>query len=68
MIAAIQPATLATLQPSDRFHFDGDPDTYYFIGNFGISGFVSWNETQHQRRIDTSLNYAAFGQLTVTPF
>lgn len=44
MIVPTQPNRLGTLNPNDKFKFEGDDKPYYFIGNYGISGFVYWDD------------------------
>jgi hypothetical protein len=50
MITVTQPNTIGTLVANDKFNFENDTDIYYFIGNYGVSGFVFWNDTKKVRR------------------
>ena len=65
MIITVQPNTLGTLNPNDKFEFENNTDTHYFIGNYGVSGFVSWNNIKKKVVTIKNLNYDEYLNLKI---
>ena len=68
IFTTVEPNTLGTLEPNDRFRFDNDTDTYYFIGNYGVGGFVCWNDTKKQRKVIKDFNYLDYVKIKTHKF
>jgi hypothetical protein len=65
MITTVQPDTIGTLVTNDKFNFENDTDTYYFIGNFGINGFVFWNDAKKIRKVMYIMGYDTYSKIKI---
>ena len=57
MITVVQPNTLGTLKSNDKFKFEGDDSSYYFIGNYGVGGYVYWDDKNKKVKTIVRNNY-----------
>ena len=66
ILTTAKPNTLGSLKENDKFKFDNDPDTYYFIGNYGISGFVMWNDSKKQKRSIRNFTHSEYVKIKIS--